>query len=292
MEPLNRSLSDQFPNHWQASTADSNLTLHGFRRFKTSHLLNLRYLEAEIAEIDHLIYQIGLGLDIEPSKVDRLGLKQCQKDEKAPRPEKAVSKKLIQRLRRLMKEYDEAIIAFSTIMSMDTFSLIEDEQQSTLADRPLYEMYKTRLIRIDQRPRTRQDPLQRYIHRIMRFFRYIRVLKASHQNSVESASQNVHSRKRDGWSSQNTALIADATSRVIVALTTAVFLTIPLVVLSHEPRPSIQMIIIAVCVVAFACFVSFALRASNLEMMVVAAGYAAIIAVFISNGSGGSKQTT
>ncbi|RDA94041.1 hypothetical protein CP533_5304 [Ophiocordyceps camponoti-saundersi (nom. inval.)] len=285
MQPPSRSLSNQFPNIWQASTADSNLTLHGFRRFKTTHLLNLRYLESEIAEIDHLIYQIGLGLNIEPSKVDRLGLRQCKKEKDVPCPEKALSKQLIYKLRRLMKEYDEAIISFNTIMSLDTFSLLDNEEQAAIADRPLYETYKTRLLRVDQAPRTRQDPLQRYIHRLLRFLRYLRLSKAS-DHSIENASKANYCRKRDGWSSQNTALIADASSRVIVALVTAIFLTLPLVVLSHESRTSVQMIIISVCVVAFACFVSVALRASNLEMMIVAAGYAAIIAVFISNGSG------
>lgn len=107
MEPLRptKSLRDQFYEHWQVSTADSNLTLHGFRRFKTTHLLNLRYLEAEIAEIDHDIYQLGLGLNLELSATDRLGLKHCKKDDKPPLIEEAPSKELIQRLRRLLKEY-------------------------------------------------------------------------------------------------------------------------------------------------------------------------------------------
>ncbi|KAH0533250.1 hypothetical protein TsFJ059_001839 [Trichoderma semiorbis] len=154
MEPIQprQSLSEQFPNHWQASTADSNLTLHGFRRFKTTHLLNLRYLEAEVAEIDHLIYQLGLSLNVEPSTTDRLGLKHCKRDEILPSTDEAVSKELIQRLRQSLKQYDEALIAFNTIMSMDTFALLDDEKQCSLRkDITLYEMYKTRLLRITLR---------------------------------------------------------------------------------------------------------------------------------------------
>lgn len=79
-----QSLSEQFSSHWQASTADSNLTLHGFRRFKTTHLLDLRYLRAEVAEIDLLSYQLSLNLNVEPSSTDRLGLKHCKKDEIPP----------------------------------------------------------------------------------------------------------------------------------------------------------------------------------------------------------------
>ena len=32
-------------------TNDNNVTLHGFRRFKNTNLLNLRFLEEEIAEL-------------------------------------------------------------------------------------------------------------------------------------------------------------------------------------------------------------------------------------------------
>jgi hypothetical protein len=53
-----------------ASTADNNLTLHGFRRSKTTHLLNLRYLEDEVAQIDHTLYQAGLSLNLSPSSAN------------------------------------------------------------------------------------------------------------------------------------------------------------------------------------------------------------------------------
>lgn len=105
--PDSPSLSSQFPDHWQTSTADRNLTLHGFRRFKTTHLLNLRYLEAEIARLDHLLYQVGLGLELEISSVDRLGLKHCQKDDGIPCPSEVINRELIERLRRLLKDYGE-----------------------------------------------------------------------------------------------------------------------------------------------------------------------------------------
>ncbi|KAL7940285.1 hypothetical protein V8C42DRAFT_258211 [Trichoderma barbatum] len=283
MEPSQprQSLSEQFSNHWQASTADSNLTLHGFRRFKTTHLLNLRYLEAEIAEIDHLIYQLGLGLNVEPSSTDRLGLKHCKRDEIIPSIDQALSKELIQRLRQSLKEYDEAVIAFNTIMSMDTFALLDDEKQCTLrTDLSLYEMYKTRLLRVDQTPRTRQDPLQRSIHQLLRLFRYLRLSKSSHDNVEGTGPTGINQQ----WSSQNVALLSDIISRVIIGGITAIFLIVPLVALSYERRKSIQIVIISTCIVVFACLVSVMLRASSLEMMIVTAAYAAIIAVFVSNG--------
>ncbi|PHH90255.1 hypothetical protein CDD83_4163 [Cordyceps sp. RAO-2017] len=283
-------LADQFPSHWQASTADGNLTLHGFRRFKTTHLLNLRYLEAEIAEIDHHIYQVGLGLDIEPSTTDRLGLRYCKRDGTMPCTGKTVTRRLVKRLRRLLKDYDEAVMAFNTIMSMDTFALVDDEKLCSLrSDLTLNEMYKTRLVRIDQTPRTRQDPLQRSIHHLLRLLRFLRLSKASYADP-EKASGAAPPWNTGQWSSQNTALIADVISRVCIAAVTAAFITAPLAVLSHETRKGVQMAIISTLVVAFASVVSVTLRASNLEMMVVSAAYAAIISVFVSNGQQSSQQ--
>jgi hypothetical protein len=45
---------------------------------------------------------------------------------------------------------DEALAAFNNIMTMETFSLLDDEQQASLRDDlSLYEAHKTRLLRVD-----------------------------------------------------------------------------------------------------------------------------------------------
>lgn len=166
-------------------------------------------------------------------------------------------------------------------MSMDAFSLLDDEKQCySRTDLTLHEMYKTRLVRVDQRPRTRQDPLQRLIHKLLRQFRYLRILQSSQENA-ESASPVTMANRRQSY--QNTALITDVVSRIIVAVVAAIFLTVPLAALSHEPRKSVQIGVISICIVIFAGLVSMTLRASNLEMLVVSAAYAAIISVFVSN---------
>lgn len=99
-----------FRKVWRESTSDNRLTLFGFRRFRTTHLLNLRYLEAEIDKIDHDLYQAGLHLNQSlghTNTIDRLGLKQAKKDDKRVEVEEVVSEALILRLRRLIKEYGE-----------------------------------------------------------------------------------------------------------------------------------------------------------------------------------------
>jgi hypothetical protein len=99
------NLEEKFSRCWEISTADNNLTLHGFRRFKTTHLMNLRYLEDEIAAIDHTIYQAGIGLGLDSTSVDRLSLKDCKKDAVTPKVEEAITHDLMKRLRVLLKEY-------------------------------------------------------------------------------------------------------------------------------------------------------------------------------------------
>lgn len=167
-------------------------------------------------------------------------------------------------------------------MSMDTFALLDDPAQCSLrSDITLYEMYKTRLLRVDQAPRIRQDPLQRYIHQILRWLRYSRMSNSSQENGEDPNPGRIHEQRPY----QNTALISDIISRVIVGMLTAIFLIVPLIALSFEPRKGIQIVIVSVCILAFACLVSITLRASNLEMIIVSSAYAAIISVFVSNGA-------
>jgi hypothetical protein len=103
--PSNASYRAEFYRCWIASTTDRNLTLYGFRRFKTTYLLNLRLLEKEIADIDHIIYQAGLSLSHSPSSIDRLGLKYCKRDDNAPDIDDVINQKFILKLRGLLRQY-------------------------------------------------------------------------------------------------------------------------------------------------------------------------------------------
>lgn len=94
-----------FRKNWQAASADSDLALYGFRRFKTSHLLNLRFLEDEIAEIDHTIYQAGLTLGVDHAPANKLGLNYCKRDSDVPAIGETITEDLVLRLRDLLKQY-------------------------------------------------------------------------------------------------------------------------------------------------------------------------------------------
>ena len=100
-----QELATKFRRFWCAATDDSRLTLFGFRRFRTAHLLNLRFLEDEIHKIDHDIFQAGLQLVVPCTAADRLGLKHGRRDERALGGEELIKPELVSRLRDLLKQY-------------------------------------------------------------------------------------------------------------------------------------------------------------------------------------------
>ena len=94
-----------FQKAWHIVTDDNYLTLFGFRRFRTAHLLNLRFLEEEIDKIDHQIFQAGLKLGNTPSAIDRLGLEHAKRDLNPQGAEDIISQELVTKLRDLLKQY-------------------------------------------------------------------------------------------------------------------------------------------------------------------------------------------
>ena len=100
-----KEIARSFPKLWSNITDDNALTLYGFRRFRTTHLLNLRLLETEIDKIDHKIYQAGLSLGLPSTSADKLGLKHSKRDGHAPSPEEVLKPELVLKLRQLLKEY-------------------------------------------------------------------------------------------------------------------------------------------------------------------------------------------
>lgn len=163
---------------------------------------------------------------------------------------------------------------------METFSLLDDEKQSSLRDDlNLYEMYKTRLLRVDMGPRSRTDPFQRWLHKHLRTLRYWRLSRKS-QNNEEGLGSSTRCRQ---WSYQNTILIANIIGRVTTASLTVIFLIAPLGILSNESSKRIQLVVVSVCILTLSFLVALFLKVSSLEMMAVSAAYAAVLSVFVSN---------
>lgn len=102
-QPLH-NYAQSFPQHWLGSIADDMISKFGFRRFQTSQLLNIRFLEGEIAELDRQIYKAGLNLN--PSAL-RFG--QVIIGEQVPAANEVITKENVLTLRRLLKEYSKHV---------------------------------------------------------------------------------------------------------------------------------------------------------------------------------------
>lgn len=100
-----QKVARSFRELWRKATDDNPLTLFGFRRFQTSHLLNLRYLEEEIEKLDHEVYQAGIKLGHTPTSIDKLGLRHAKRDANALTVADVMTRENVLRLRELLKEY-------------------------------------------------------------------------------------------------------------------------------------------------------------------------------------------
>ncbi|CZR51491.1 uncharacterized protein PAC_01367 [Phialocephala subalpina] len=274
---------DHFPRIWQRSTMDNNISLHSFRRFKTTHLINLRFLEEEIADVDRRIYQAGLSLGLEPTSADRIGLKACRRDTNVPKVKETINPSLILHLRSMIKEYDEALASFNQIMSMETVSMADGGYDSIPGhDLSAQEMCNARLVRVDLGPRTSQDRFQRHVHKFFRTMR-VRSLLKTHSCDEEANSLSRSKRKSSTWV-QDSILFSEIVGRFLIAILTAAFLIIPLVISAYQKTKGAQLCTIGVSVLIFAFLVSFSMRITSHETMAIASAYAAVLSVIVSNG--------
>lgn len=164
---------------------------------------------------------------------------------------------------------------------METMSLLDDEWQSSMrTDLTLHEKYETRLVRTDLGVRSRTDPFQRWLHKHLRSFRYWRMSKKVERNpEAQMGFAN-----EGNWSYQNTILMANVAGRIITAVIAGAFLVVPLTLLSVSVE-SWQLGAVSGFILLFSSLIGALFKISNYEMMAVSAAYAAVLSVFVSNGS-------
>jgi hypothetical protein len=264
-------VQDMFRKVWPAVTDPNPLVLFGFRRFRTSHLLNLRALEHEILEIDHQVFQAGLQLAKPPGR-DRLALDHAERDTLAS----VLDKEKLGRLRSLLLQYgkyggavisvtafrvnpsltsrfaDEALAAFNRVMTMETFALADHQELAEQSNLTREETFRTRLIQVDRPVRNNvRDPIQHWLRKAFRsiwFHTLTPKPKVSNvsqglstastivpaaDNSLENGpGMGTFAAQRRTWGShQNTARLADAVSRFLFGLLTGICLITPMAVL-------------------------------------------------------------
>lgn len=297
-----------FAKNWKICTSQERVTLFGFRRFRTSQLLNIRFLEDEIAKLDADIYQAGLKLGIEEEKEDRLGLRNAQRLADASEAASIITDANVQKLRSLIREYsknisfsystikpliqyflDEALISFNAIMLMEKSSLADSDmlssQQTHLS---LHEVFTTRILRVDLAPRSFKDPLRGWLHGRLRSLRFDRPKNDTLRQSSEPNRdiQTVEAKRRKHY--RDSTWLAEISARLLVAFLAAVFFVVPLVILNYQDSTKAHLLTVSLCIIIFSVMLSLGTKASNQETMVACGGYAAVLVVFVSSSNNNS----
>lgn len=115
--PEDLKTANLFRGLWCKVTDDNHFTLYGFRRFRTTHLLNLRFLEKEIDTLDHQIFQAGLKLGHTPTSVNKLALQHGKIDACALGTEEVMTRELVLKMRGLIREYGMLTLTTSTMVN-------------------------------------------------------------------------------------------------------------------------------------------------------------------------------
>ena len=169
-------------------------------------------------------------------------------------------------------------------MLMETQSLADSSWESRLrTDFNPLETYKTRLVRVDQAFRSgSRDIIRHTLRKCLRalWFSIRRNQLGREGREPYASSSTLESNLKKSY--QNTAHLAEIITRFLVALLAAIFLVVPLVVLSLQSSNEARLTTISICIVIFALLVSLLSKASNEQTMVASAGYAAVLAVFLS----------
>lgn len=192
----------------------------------------------------------------------------------------------------LIEVLDETLESFNTVMSMETFSLADNISQSnSRQDLNAYEKFKTRMVRVDlPLRRSSRDPIQHFLRKGLRRFWYALNTWKLHTDDEEQGPTGPVSRVMANWdrTHQNTARIAEAVTRFVIAGFAGAALIVPLIVLSYQHSQRGRLMIVSVFVSIFCFLLSVLSKATNYETMAASAAYAAVLTVFVSNGGSSS----
>lgn len=173
-------------------------------------------------------------------------------------------------------------------MNMETFSLADNiPQSSARQDIHAYEKFKTRMLRVDlPRRNSSRDPIQHFLRKGLRQVWYALNLWRL-RGDEEQGQTGPFSKLMANWDRtyQNTSRIAEAMTRFVIAGVAGAALIVPLVIMSHQNSQESRLIVVILCVSVFCFLLSLLSKASNYETMAASAAYAAVLTVFVSNGS-------
>ena len=183
---------------------------------------------------------------------------------------------------------DEALAAFNTVMTMETFSLADNfEKSAPRNDLHAFEKFKTRMLRADLPLRkSSRDPIQHYLRKGFRRLWYYLSVHKLRTGDEEQSRRGPLPTVIASWDRtyQNTARVAEIITRFTIAMVAGASLVVPLALLSLQQSQVNRLLIVAICITIFCFMIALLSKASNYESMAATAAYAAVLTVFLSNG--------
>lgn len=107
-----------------------------------------------------------------------------------------------------------------------------------------------------------------------------------------SAQERQHRKQEfeDGKPPAEVSPLVDNIVRLAIALVSVVVLVAPMCIMVLNPSPVKSLITSAVSMVIFACALSFAIKTSNINVLVATATYSAVLVVFVGTSSAPSSN--
>lgn len=171
---------------------------------------------------------------------------------------------------------------------METFSLADNTAYSvTRTDLHAYEKFKTRMLRVDLPFRQNsRDPIQHYLRKGLRRLWYTLSIAKLRTEDEENGRRASFPGVTARWERLylNTARVAEAVTRFVIASMAGASLVVPLWILSLQNSQESRLMVVMGCIAIFCFLISLLSKASNYETMAVSAAYAAVLTVFVSNG--------
>jgi len=243
-----------------------------FRRFDVLSARNMLFLQDELVELEEKLEQVDLAESRSGTARHPWNLHSRREDSNAAR------KALMAEIRVKLREYQEALNAQSLVLALEPASDIYVESIANWFDmkKPMVEMESHFL---DKRGdlvslaggQSSKELLEHYLERNW-YHLFRNKEKGEAANSSLSSTIEYYSAGR-----------IKHTARIFLALVSAIFAIIPVPILFCVQSMGIRISIIAAFAVAFAAIFSVTTNSRTPEMFATMAGYAALLAVFVSN---------
>ncbi|TKA81839.1 hypothetical protein B0A49_01069 [Cryomyces minteri] len=258
---------------WTSVEQRNNSGHYNFERFEFMQLLNLCLLQEDIRGVAKDIFEL-VGSEHAPIEYLR---------------------DLVEKLRPMLKNYNEGLIQVHEIMSYPKASLKTIKDSNLQSDRTKVEAVP--LLMADLRGELEQDGVRKLIERLipdkLAKSDYFSIGPRRELNSGRWSYVPRYTRARaEEHEKEGLKRLVDYLARFFVSIFGGASLLVPMIIMVFSDSRNTNLIITSAFVLFFSIVLSVGSKASNQEILAATAGYAAVLVVFIgTSGTGTGTET-